>query len=168
MKFLTLAAVLLAGLATPAFSCEITAGPGAVVRLAEGKSGGLATVGCIFNEKWDVRAYYFGEQRIYGETIVIDGFAALSASRLWMFREGKRFRPVLGVGLVVKESNRCHYNGDTDCNRMMPLPFGFLATAGFKWGDVLVTIGHASNSGLDYGPEKKNLGVDHLRAEVWF
>lgn len=165
---LVMLAVLLAGLGMPAYSCELTAGPGAVVRISEGKSGGLATVGCIFDEKWELRAYYVGEQRIYGGTVVIDGFPAISASRLWMFREGTRFRPMLGVGLMVKGAQRCHYNGDLDCNRMMPLPFGFLATAGFKWGDVLVTIGHASNSGLDYGPEKKNLGLDHLRAEIFF
>lgn len=30
------------------------------------------------------------------------------------------------------------------------------------------TLGHASNDGLDHGPEKKNLGLDHIRAEVWF
>jgi hypothetical protein len=149
-------------------STDVTAGPGAVVRVAEGKSGGLATVGFIVNDKWDLRAYYVGEQRIYEETVIIDAFPAVSASRLWTFRDGRNFRPFLGVGLMVKGAQRCHYNGDTDCNRMMPLPFGFLATAGFRWGDVLITIGHASNSGLDYGPEKKNLGLDHIRAEIVF
>lgn len=163
-----LVAVLLAGLAAPAFSCELTAGPGAVVRLSEGRSGGLATVGCIFDEKWELRAYYIGEQRIYDDAVKNDGYAALSASRLWMFRDGRRFRPILGVGLLVKGAQRCHFDGDMDCNRQLPLPFGFLATAGFKWGDVLITFGHASNSGLDHGPEKKNLGLDHIRAEVWF
>lgn len=168
MKLVTLAAILLAGISAPAYSCDLTAGPGSVVRLSEGRSGGMATVGCIFDEKWELRAYYIGEQRIYDETVTIDGFPALSVSKLWMFREGKSFRPILGVGLLVKGSQRCHYDGDLDCNRVLPLPFGFLATAGFKWGDVLITLGHASNSGLDYGPEKKNLGLDHLRAEVWF
>jgi hypothetical protein len=168
MKLLTLAALLLVGVLAPAYSCELTAGPGAVVRLTEGKSGGLFTIGCIFDEKWEVRAYYFGEQRIYGNTVVISDFPAISASKVWMFREGKRFRPIFTVGLLAKGSQRCLYNGDLDCNRILPLPFAFLSTVGVKWGDVLITLGHASNAGLDHGPEKKNLGLDHLRAEVWF
>jgi len=167
MKRIWLAAALLAGLISPAFSCDLTAGPGAVVRLSEGKSGGLFTIGCVA-PKWEIRAYWVGEQRIYDGQVVIDGFPALSASRLWTFREGKRVQPMLGVGLMVKGSQRCHYNGDMSCNRLMPLPFGFLATAGIKVGDVLFTLGHASNSGLDHGEEKKNLGLDHIRAEVWF
>lgn len=162
------AALALLCLAAPAFSCELTAGPAAVIRYGEGKSGGMATVGCIFRDKWDLRAYYVGEQEIYGGTVTIDAFPAISASRLWTFRDGKNFRPFLGVGLMLKGSQRCHFDGDFDCNRLMPLPFGFLATAGFRWGDVMFTLGHASNSGLDYGPEAKNLGLDHVRAEVVF
>src|SRR5436190_23229109 len=105
---------MLAGFVAPAFSCEITAGPGAVVRYAEGKSGGLATVGCIFHDKWELRAYYFGEQRIYNEQVIVDGFPAISASKLWIFRDGRNFRPILGVGLMLKGSQRCHYDGDLD------------------------------------------------------
>ena len=165
-KFLMLA--LLAGFAVPALPCEVTAGPGAVVRLAEGKSGGMFTVGCIFNEKWEARAYYFGEQLIYGGRVVVDDFAAVSVSRLWVFREGKRIRPVLGMGLMLKESQRCHFDGDINCNRLMPLPFGFLPTLGVKVGDVLITLGHSSNASLDFGPEKKNLGLDFLSAQVVF
>lgn len=168
MNKLMLAALLLAGLVAPAYSCEITAGPGAVVRMSEGKSGGLFTVGCIFDERWELRAYWVGEQRIYHEQLTIDAFPALSISRLWLFREGKFFRPVLGMGLMVKGADRCSYDGETKCNRMLPLPFAFLPTIGAKFGDVLVTLGHASNDSLDHGPEKKNLGFDHLRAEVWF
>lgn len=167
MKRMMLAALLLAGGTAPAFSCALTAGPGAVVRLSEGKSGGLFTVGCVA-EKWEVRAYYIGEQRIYGGQVVIGDYPAISASRLWTFREGRKFSPILGVGVLAKGSQRCRYNGDTNCNRMMPLPFAFLVTAGFRWGDVLITLGHASNASLDHGEEKKNLGMDHLRAEVWF
>lgn len=166
MRKLIIACLLLAGAGVHA--CEITAGPGSVVRLSEGKSGGLATIGCVFDQKWEVRAYWIGEQRIYDGAVVIDAYPALSVSKLWTFREGKRFQPMLGAGLLVKGSQRCHYNGDINCNRQMPLPFAFLATAGFKWGDVLVTFGHASNASLDYGEEKKNLGFDHIRAEVWF
>jgi len=168
MRHVWLAAVLLAGFAAPAFTCDLTAGPGAVVRYSEGKSGGMATIGCIFGHKWELRGYYIGEQRIYGGQVVISGFPAVSTSRVWMFREGRRFQPILSVGLIVKGSQRCRYDGDINCNRQLPLPVSFLATAGFKWGDVLVTLGHASNSGLDHGPEAKNLGLDHLRAEVWF
>jgi hypothetical protein len=167
MKRLMLAAMLLAGAVAPAFSCDFTAGPGAVVRLSEGKSGGLFTMGCVA-KKWELRAYYIGEQRIYDGQVVIDGFPALSVSRLWTFRDGRKVQPILGVGLMAKGSQRCHYNGDMSCNRMMPLPFAFLATFGVKVGDVYFTLGHASNSGLDHGPEKKNLGLDHIRAEVWF
>lgn len=168
MKTLALAALLLAGLSAPAFSCDVTAGPGAVVRMSEGRSGGLFTVGCIFHEKWDLRAYWVGEQRIYHDAIAIDGFPALSISRMWVFRDGKFFRPVLSMGVMLKGADRCKYNGETNCNRMLPLPFGFLPAIGAKFGDVLITIGHASNDSLDWGPEKKNLGFDHLRADVWF
>lgn len=167
MKTLMLAAVLLAGLAAPAFSCEITAGPGAVIRYAEGQSGGLASIGCV-SKRWELRAWYIGEQRIYNETVRIDAYPALSVSRLWTFRDGKRFEPILGVGLLAKGAQRCHYNGDMNCNRQLPLPFCFLTQAGFRAGDTLFTVFHCSNSSLDYGPEKKNLGLDGLRAEVWF
>lgn len=166
-KRIWLAALLLACITAPAFSCDLTAGPGAVVRLTEGKSGGLFTIGCVA-PRWELRAYWIGEQKIYNGQVVIEPYPALSASRLWTFREGSKFQPIIGVGLLVKGSQRCHYNGDVSCNRQMPLPFAFLATAGVKWGDVLITIGHASNSGLDHGEEAKNLGLDHLRAEVWF
>ena len=168
MKSMIAALLLAAGLAAPAFSCEITAGPGAVVRLSEGRSGGMFTVGCVFEEKWEVRAYWIGEQRIYNDSIRIDAFPAVSVSRLWTFREGKFFRPVLGMGVMLKGADRCRYNGELNCNRILPLPFGFLPTVGAKFGDVLITLGHASNNSLDWGPEKKNLGLDHLRAEVWF
>lgn len=168
MKKLLLAALLLAGLSAPAFSCDVTAGPGKVLRYSEGDTGGLATVGCIFHEKWDVRLYWVGEQRLYDDQVRIDAYPAASVSRLWMFRDGKRFQPVLGMGLLIKGAQRCRYNGEINCNRQLPLPFAFLPTVGFKWGDILITLGHASNNSLDWGPEKKNLGLDHLRAEVWF
>jgi hypothetical protein len=168
MTRLILAALLLVGLCAPALSCEITAGPAAVIRLSEGRSGGAFTVGCIFHESWEVRAYWIGEQRIYNDQIRIDAFPAISVSKLWTFREGKFFRPVLGMGLMLKGADRCRYNGEINCNRILPLPFGFLPTVGAKFGDVLVTFGHASNNSLDYGPEKKNLGLDHVRAEIWF
>lgn len=169
MRLLVLAALLLAGLTAPAISCDaITAGPGATIRFADGKSGGMFSVGCIFGEKWEIRAHYIGEQRIYDGLVVIDAYPAISASKLWMFRDGKRFRPVLSVGLLAKGSQRCRYDGDINCNRVLPLPFCFLASAGVKWGDVLITLSHCSNASLDYGPEKKNLGLDALRAELWF
>jgi hypothetical protein len=166
MRILLIACLLLAG--ANVHACEITAGPGAVIRLSEGKSGGLATVGCVFGEKWELRAYWIGEQRLYDGAVVIDAYPALSVSRLWMFREGKRIRPVLGMGLLVKGAQRCRYNGELNCNRQLPLPFAFLPSIGAKVGDVLITFSHASNSSLDYGPEKKNLGLDSIRAEVWF
>lgn len=168
MKKLMLAVLLLAGVTAPAFSCDVTAGPGGVVRYSEGQTGGLASIGCVFGEKWELRAWWIGEQRIYEETVVIDAYPALSASKLWMWREGKRVQPMLGVGLLVKGSQRCHYNGDTNCNRQLPLPFCFLTQAGLKLGDTVFTVFHCSNSSLDYGPEKKNLGLDGIRAEVWF
>lgn len=167
MKKLWLAALLLAGLAAPAFSCEITAGPGAVVRYSEGQTGGLASIGCV-SKKWELRAWWIGEQRIYDEQVVIAGYPAISASRLWTFRDGRRVQPILGVGLLAKGAQRCHYNGDMDCNRQLPLPFCFLASAGVRLGDTVFTIFHCSNSSLDHGAEKKNLGLDGLRAEVWF
>lgn len=168
MKSLMLAALLLAGLSASAHACDITAGPGAVVRLTEGKSGGLFTVGCIFNEKWEVRGYWIGEQRIYNDQVVIDAFPAVSVSRVWMFREGKFFRPILSMGVMLKGADRCKYNGEINCNRILPLPFGFLPSVGMNLGDVLITLNHASNASLDWGPEKKNLGLDFLTAQVAF
>jgi hypothetical protein len=166
-KPLALAALLLVCISAPAFSCDLTAGPGAVVRLGEGKSGGAASIGCIFGERWELRGWWIGEQVIYDGTITIEAFPAISGSRIWMFREGHKFRPMLGVGIMLKESHRCHFDGDLDCNRQVPLSFCFLPTAGFRWGDVLVTAFHCSNASLDWGPEKKNLGLDGIRAEVW-
>jgi hypothetical protein len=162
--------LILLMLMIPAVSqaCDLTAGPGAVARITEGKSGGLATIGCVFGERWELRAWWIGEQQIYDGLVTIEPFPALSISKLWVFREGKRFRPVLGMGLMVKESHRCRFDGDLDCNRQVPLSFCFLPHAGFKWGDVLVTAFHCSNASLDWGPEKKNLGLDGVRWEVWF
>lgn len=167
---LTIALSLFAS--TGVAAAELTAGPGAVLRLSEGQTGGLATTGVVFRDSayagdWELRAYWVGEQRIYGGAVVIDPYPAVSVSKLWEFRRGKFLRPVLGVGLLLKGSQRCHFDGDLDCNRQLPLPFGFLATAGLYLGDhVLLTAGHASNSSLDWGPEKKNLGLDHFRAEI--
>lgn len=168
MKALALAAMLLAGLCAPANSCDLTAGPGAAIRLTEGRSGGVFTIGCVFHDKWELRAFYFGEQEIYKGSLTIQPYAGVAISKLWMFRDGKRFRPYLGVGLMLKESQRCHFDGDLDCNRITPLPFCFLTAAGLKLGDVVFTLNHCSNAGLDHGPEKKNLGQDFIRAEVWF
>lgn len=168
MKIFALAALLLAGLSAPAFSCEVTAGPGAAIRLSEGKSGGVATIGCIFGDKWELRAYYFGEQRIYNEQLVVADYGAIGASKLWTFRDGRRFRPFLGVGLMLKEAQRCHYDGQEVCNRLTPLPFCFLASAGLHMGDVLISFNHCSNASMDYGPEKKNLGQDFFLAQVRF
>lgn len=163
MKLLVLAALLVAA---PAFSCELIAGPGKVVRYSEGDTGGMASVACVFNERWEIAAYWIGEQRLYHETVRIDSYPAVSFSKLWTFREGKLIRPFLGMGLMVKGAQRCHYDGDLDCNRQMPLPFGFLPAAGVWLGPIRISAGHASNDGLDWGPEKKNLGLDHFRAEV--
>ncbi len=149
-------------------ACELSAGPGAAVRLTEGKSGGVFTIGCNFKGKWELRAFYFGEQRIYDEQLRIEPYAGIAASRLWTFREGQRVSPYLGVGVMLKEAQRCHFDGDLDCNRIVPLPFCFLTSAGVRLGDVVLTLNHCSNAGLDHGPEAKNLGQDFLRAEVRF
>jgi len=167
MRSVMLFLILAAGAFAPAHACDITAGPGAVVRYSEGQTGGVASVGCVAS-KWEVRLWYVGEQRLYHGSISVDGYPALSASRLWTFREGRRIEPILGVGLLVKGADRCAYDGETNCNRQLPLPFAFLATAGVRVGDVVFTLFHASNSSLDHGAEKKNLGLDGLRAEVWF
>ncbi len=166
--FRTLIAALLLGLAAPAFTCDVTAGPGKVFRASDGEVGGFVTAGCVFKRKYELRAFYFGEMRIYDEQLRIKPFFAVSVARLWMFREGKRFQPILGVGVILKKEERCHYDGDLACNRMLPLTYAFYPTLGARIGDVLVTIGHASNNSMDWGPEKKNLGLDSVRAEVWF
>jgi hypothetical protein len=164
---LMLAALLLAGIATPASSCDVTLGPGSVVRYSEGRTGGLASVGCVA-KTWEVRGWWIGEQRIYDGAAVIEAYPALSASRLWRFREGKRFEPILGFGLLAKGAQRCAHDGELDCNRQVPLPFCFLVQAGARIGDTLWTAFHCSNAGLDHGPEAKNLGLDGIRYEVWF
>lgn len=165
-KLITLAALLLAGIAMPAMSCELLAGPGKVVRYSEGETGGMASVACVFGGKWELAAYWIGEQRIYHDEVRLDPYPAISASKVWTFREGKFFRPFLSMGVLVKGAQRCHYDGDINCNRQLPLPFGFLPAAGVWIGPVRFTAGHASNDSLDHGPEKKNLGLDHFRAEV--
>ena len=85
-----------------------------------------------------------------------------------MWREGRRIQPFASFGAMLKKSERCDFDGDLDCNRVVPLPFCFLSTLGARIGDVLITVSHCSNDGLDSGPEKKNLGEDFIRAEVWF
>jgi hypothetical protein len=167
MKKLLLAALLLAGISAPAFSCDVTLGPGSVVRYAEGRTGGLASIGCV-GKTWEVRGWWIGEQRIYDDQVVIDGYPALSASRLWRFRDGKTFEPMLGFGLMAKGAQRCNYNGEVNCNRQLPLPFCFLVQASARIGDTYWSLFHCSNAGLDHGPEAKNLGLDGLRYEVWF
>lgn len=168
MRYVIVSLILAA--CAPAHACDLTLGPGAVVRYGEGQTGGMASLGCIFDTRYgqfEVRGYWIGEQRIYDDSLRIKAFPAISFSKLWTFREGKRFQPVLGFGILLKGAQRCHYNGDTDCNRIMPLPFGFLPTVGLRYKDsLLFTLGHASNDSLDWGPEKKNLGFDHFRAEV--
>jgi len=164
MRYVTAFLILFA--CAPAHACELVAGPGKVVRYSEGETGGMASVACVFHDKWEVAAYWIGEQRIYNETVKIESYPAISFSKLWTFREGKRIRPFLGMGLMLKGAQRCHYNDDLNCNRQMPLPFGFLPSAGVWLGPVRLTVGHASNDSLDWGPEKKNLGLDHFRAEV--
>lgn len=166
LKNILLATALL--FCAPSFCCDLTAGPGAIHRYTEGQTGGMFTAGCVFHDRWELRAWWIGEQKIYDNSVTIGQYPALSASRLWVFREGHRFQPMLGMGLMVKPAQRCHFDGDLDCNRQAPLVFCFLPQAGIKWGDVLVTAFHCSNASLDWGPEKKNLGLDGLRAEVWF
>jgi hypothetical protein len=163
--FISLALLLLG---TTVNACELSVGPGATVRLSEGKSGGLFSAGCTFKDKWELRLFYFGEQRIYEEQIVIDDYTALGVARVWTFRDGKKIRPYLGAGLMGKESQRCHFNGDIDCNRLTPLPFCFWAYAGIVLGDVTVSLHHCSNASLDEGPEKKNLGQDFVMAQLRF
>jgi hypothetical protein len=115
--------VLIMLFAAPAFSCELLAGPGKVIRYSEGETGGMASVACVFHDRWEVAAYWIGEQRIYNDQVRIAAYPAVSFSKLWTFREGKRFRPFLGMGLLVKGAQRCTYDGDLNCNRQLPLPF---------------------------------------------
>ena len=149
-------------------ACDWTAGVGQSRRLTDGKTGAVGSVACLINEKWDLRLNYFGEQRIYEDTLVIKPYATISASRVWLFRDGRNFRPLLSVGIALKEAARCHYNGDVNCNRLTPLSFCFLTRAGFHIGDLVVSLNHCSNAGFDYGPEKKNLGQDFVLVELHF
>ncbi len=148
--------------------CELTAGPGASIRLSEGRSGGVFSAGCSLKDRWELRLFYFGEQRIYNDLLTVDAYAAVGGARTWVWRDGKKIRPYLGTGLIAKEAQRCHFNGDIDCNRITPLPFCFWAFAGVRLWDVDISLNHCSNASLDYGPEKKNLGQDFLLAQLRF
>lgn len=150
-------------------ACDFTAGPGKVFRVSEGEVGGFFTAACVVREKYEVRAFYFAEQRIYGETVHIKPFFAVSFSRLWEFREGHIVRPMLGLGLLFKQQQQCHFDGDLDCNRLLPLWYAFGATVGVRFGDsIQLTAGHFSNNSMDRGAEKKNLGLDGVRLEARF
>jgi hypothetical protein len=127
----------------------------------------MGSVGCIFDDKYVVKLQWVGEQRIYGGQLVMEPYPMLTAARLFTWRDGKLFRPFIGLGFSLKEAQRCHFNGDLNCNRQLPLPFAFYASVGMRWGDdIVLTLGHDSNSSLDRGDEAKNLGLDSAQLEM--
>lgn len=165
MKTLLLVLALsLAGCAVN--SVQVSGGPAATVRYSEGKSGGALSAAVLVNDAWEYRAFYFGQQRIYDGLLKIEPYWGVAASKVWTFRDGKLFRPYLSMGVMLKESQRCTYNGDVDCNRLTPLSWCLLPRAGFYLGDAKFELGHCSNNSMDWGPEKKNLGQDYLGAEI--
>ncbi len=76
-------------------------------------------------------------------------FAYMSLQRRFEFRDGARFRPRIGIGLM----------GTSETNEYVSTPVNFSLSAGFALGDALsVEWRHFSNANAD-GP---NLGQDAL------
>jgi hypothetical protein len=66
------------------------------------------------------------------------------------------------VGLGLKDSDRCKRQGELDCNRRLPLPVNFHFGFGVTYSAFRFELYHDSNDATDYGPEKKNQGVNWL------
>lgn len=114
--------------------------------------------------KYDIAATYVSEAVMYSGTVRSPRFAMLSVSRAFEFQTVPFLRgyPTALVGLSFKGSDRCAHNGESDCDRRMPLPVNFHFGLGVTWQQFRIELYHDSNNATDYGPEKKNLGLNWL------
>lgn len=144
-------------------ACELYGSVGKSSLRADSKVVGIASVGCRWNHKVDASISWVGENKIYNGQITIPAFPILSVARVWEYDVNwLGAKPGLLMGLTLKEADRCAYNGEIKCNRRLPLPFAFHFGAELAWTDIRIQLYHDSNDALDYGPEKKNLGLNWL------
>lgn len=145
-------------------ACEAYASVGKVDFGADSEIVGIASVGCRWNHKVDASISWVGESKIYDGQVTIPQFPILSIARVWEYENTRWLgaQPGLLMGLTLKEADRCDYNGELKCNRKLPLPFAFHFGAELSWEDIRLQLYHDSNDALDYGPEKKNLGLNWL------
>lgn len=159
-------AYLLLLLAAPAYSCEMFATVGKTTPSANTQPIGVAGIGCRFeteHHKFDIQALWVGEAELYDGALRDDGFPLVTVAEVWQFkRKFLRATPEFHAGLGLKEADRCAYNGETNCNRRMPLPFSFHFGVGLEWRRARLQLFHDSNNAMDRGEEKKNLGVTWL------
>lgn len=79
----------------------------------------------------------------------VDDYLYLSAQRLFEFRHGRRFRPVIGLGLV----------GQSDTNAYVSSQVNFSLSLGLNLGErAVLQWRHFSNGGV----QEPNLGQDIL------
>lgn len=141
---------------------------GKVMKVGGGEVTGMAGVG-YRGDKYDVTLTYFAPGSVYTPDTPVPAWVQLSATRVfrydWTFLGG---HPELGLGLSFKSADRCAYNGEVDCNRRVPLPVNFHFVAGMEWDAVRIELFHDSNNAMDWGDEKKNLGVNWLTLSYRF
>lgn len=127
------------------------------------ESTGILALG-LRGDRYDVTLSYVNETTLYGGAADVPSFAMLSVSRVWRFTDTRLLGgiPTALVGLSLKGADRCAKEGEVDCNRVLPLPAAFHFGAGVEWGEFRIELYHDSNNHLDYGPEKKNRGLNWI------
>lgn len=172
-RILVLCGLLALLLSAHAGACELSASVGKqlVPYAAANKEilgPGMVTVGCRYEHKVDFEAYWFGEQTTKYPGFVLKSYGGIGISRIWESDHHWFGVAEFKAGLFFKNSDRCKFNGDVDCNRRVPLPVSFLFGAGLTYHDWRIQIGHISNDALDHGPEAKNLGQNFARLTYRF
>lgn len=149
--------------ASPSVACELQTGVGK--QLAPyGSNGeilgpGMVSVGCRFHHKYDIEGFWFAEQRVpMYHDFTLKAYGGIAVSRVWEFKRRWFGTPVLSAGVFLKDSDRCDFNGDEDCNRRAPMAVNYIWKFELTWTDWRLQILHISNDGMDWGPEAKNLG----------
>lgn len=153
----------LLALAPSAQSCELFATVGKTTPAAQTQPVGVAGVGCRLDNKVDVTLWWVAEADLFDGAHTDPAYALLTISHVWQFeRKFLRGTPELQMGLGLKESETCDYNGHLNCNRRQPLPFSFHFGAGLEWRAVRLQLFHDSNNAMDEGEEAKNRGITWL------
>ena len=162
--------LVLGGCAQGANACELFADIGKTTPGEHTQPIGVAGVGCRFDGKYDVTLQWVGEAELYDGQLRDDGFPLLTVARVFQPFDRKFLRGEVELywGLGIKEADRCAYNGETNCNRRMPLPLNAHFGVGLEWSAMRLKLLHDSNNAMDYGPEKKNLGITWLTMEYRF